>query len=104
MYVKFFFQLYPKIFRSDQEPDKILLHGSKMCGSIILIGGERKMASEEYKARKAAYVKRYQKETYTNISFKVRTVKDKDILDILNSVPNKSLFLKELIRNAKLPK
>ena len=62
------------------------------------------MASEEYKARKAAYVKRYQKETYTNISFKVRTVKDKDILDILNSVPNKSLFLKELIRNAKLPK
>lgn len=62
------------------------------------------MASEEYKVRKAAYTKRYQKETYTNISFKVRTVKDKDILDILNSVPNKSLFLKELIRNAKLPK
>lgn len=62
------------------------------------------MASEEYKARKAAYVKRYQKETYTNISFKVRTVRDKDILDILNSVPNKSLFLKELIRNAKLTK
>lgn len=62
------------------------------------------MASEEYKARKAAYVKRYQRKTYTNISFKVRTVKDKDILDILNSVPNKSLFLKELIRNAKLPK
>ena len=58
------------------------------------------MASEEYKARKIAYVKRYQKENYTNISFKVRTKEDKDILDILSSVPNKSEFLKSLIRNS----
>ena len=58
------------------------------------------MASEEYKARKIAYVKRYQKENYTNISFKVRTKEDKDILDILKSVPNKSEFLKSLIRNS----
>ena len=58
------------------------------------------MPTEEYKARKKAYVKRYQKETYTNISFKVRTKDDKDILDILNSVPNKSEFLKKLIRNS----
>lgn len=56
------------------------------------------MATEEYKARKMAYVKRYQRENYTNISFKVRTKEDKDILDILNSVPNKSEFLKALIR------
>lgn len=98
------FNFIQKIFAAIRSRGKSLLHGSKMCGSIIIAGGERKMASEEYKARKAAYVKRYQKETYTNISFKVRTVKDKDILDILNSVPNKSKFLKELIRNAKLPK
>lgn len=58
------------------------------------------MASEEYKARKAAYVKRYQRETYTNISFKVRTKEDKDILDILKAVPNKSQYLKQLIRDA----
>ena len=42
-----------------------------------------------------------QKQTYTNISFKVRTKDDKDILDILNSVPNKSEFLKALIRASK---
>lgn len=56
------------------------------------------MASEEYKAKKKEYIKRYQKETYTNISFKLRTNKDKDILDMLSSVPNKSQFIKELIR------
>lgn len=58
------------------------------------------MATEEYKARKAAYVKRYQRENYTNVSFKVRTKEDKDILEILSSVPNKSEFLKSLIRSS----
>ena len=56
------------------------------------------MATPEYKARKREYIKRYQKETYTNVSFKFRTKEDKDILDILNSVPNKSEFIKSLIR------
>lgn len=76
------------------------MHGSDICGSIILQKENTDMASEEYKARKIAYVKRYQKENYTNISFKVRTKEDKDILDILSSVPNKSEFLKSLIRNS----
>lgn len=57
------------------------------------------MASEEYKLRKAAYVKRYQKEHYTNISFKIRTERDSDILETLASVPNKSKFIVGLIRN-----
>lgn len=57
------------------------------------------MASEEYKLRKAAYVKRYQKEHYTNVSFKIRTERDSDILETLASVPNKSAFIVGLIRN-----
>ena len=57
------------------------------------------MASEEYKLRKAAYVKRYQQEHYTNISFKVRTERDKDILKTLANVPNKTEFIIGLIRN-----
>lgn len=58
------------------------------------------MPSEEYKERKKAYVKRYQRATYRNISFKVRAKEDKDILDILASVPNKSEFIKRLIRES----
>ena len=58
------------------------------------------MASEEYKARKLAYIKRYQRATYTNVSFKVRTKDDADIVAFLKSLPNKSDFLKKLIREA----
>lgn len=56
--------------------------------------------TEGYKRRKEAYIKAYQKKTYTNVSFKFRTKDDKDILDKLKSVPNKSDFIRELIRNA----
>lgn len=94
------FNFIKEIFEAIRRQDKILLHGSKMCGSIIVAKGERSiMASEEYKLRKAAYVKRYQKENYTNISFKVRTERDRDILETLANVPNKSAFIIGLIRN-----
>lgn len=56
------------------------------------------MPTVEYLLRKQAYIKRYQKEHYTNVSFKFRTDRDKDILDTLNSVPNKSSFIIGLIR------
>lgn len=56
------------------------------------------MASEEYKLRKAEYIKRYNKKYYSNISFKVRTERDKDILETLANVPNKSEFIIGLIR------
>lgn len=56
------------------------------------------MPSPEYLKRKSAYVKRYQKEHYVNISLKVRADRDTDIIDILNSVPNKSQFIIGLIR------
>lgn len=56
------------------------------------------MPSEEYKKRKAEYIKRYQKEHYTNISFKVRTDLDKDVIKVLSSVSNKSEFIIGLIR------
>lgn len=54
-----------------------------------------------YKERKIAYVKKYQKETYVNVSFKLRKNGDEDILAILDGVPNKSDFIKSLIRNNK---
>lgn len=58
------------------------------------------MPSEEYKQRKNAYIKRYQQAVYTNISFKVRKKEDGDIINFLNSLPNKSSFLKDLIRKS----
>lgn len=55
--------------------------------------------TKEAKERKQAYVIRYQRETYCNISFKVRTKEDSDIIDHLKSVPNKSEYIKSLIRS-----
>lgn len=55
---------------------------------------------EAYLKRKQAYVKKYQKEAYINISFKLRKDSDQDIINILNGVPSKSLFIKELIRKS----
>lgn len=56
------------------------------------------MPSEEYKKRQREYIKRYQKMTYVSISFKVRIDEDHDIIEKLNSVPNKSEYIKDLIR------
>lgn len=56
------------------------------------------MPSEEYEKRKREYIKRYQRKTYVNISFKVRIDEDHDIIEKLNSVPNKSEYIKDLIR------
>lgn len=58
------------------------------------------MPSKEYLERKSAYIKKYQKEKYKNISFKLRIGEDNDVLTILNSVENKSEFLKLLVRNS----
>lgn len=55
--------------------------------------------SEEAENRKKQYIREYQKNNYTNISFKVRTKEDRDILSILSMVPNKSEFIKQLIRD-----
>lgn len=54
--------------------------------------------TEEYKKRKAAYIKRYQKETYTNISFKLRTKDDCVLVEALKNTPNTSEYIKRLIR------
>ena len=56
------------------------------------------MPSQAYMERKKAYIKRYQIEKYTNLSFKVRTERDVDVLDKLASVPNKSQYIIALIR------
>lgn len=54
--------------------------------------------TEEYKKRKAAYIKRYQKETYTNISFKLRTKEDWVLVEALKKTPNTSEYIKRLIK------
>ena len=54
--------------------------------------------TEEYKKRKAAYIKRYQKETYTSISIKIRTEDDSDLVEALGAVPNRSEYIKRLIK------
>ena len=59
------------------------------------------MPTEEYKNRKKAYIKQYIKDTYSLVTVKLRKKEDKDILDILASVPNKSEFIKDLIRKSK---
>jgi len=55
--------------------------------------------TEEAKKRKRDYVARYQRMTYTNISFKLRTKEDRDIIVFLNNAKNKSELLKRLIKN-----
>jgi hypothetical protein len=54
--------------------------------------------TKEAKARKDAYIKRFQKETYANVSFKLRYKEDNDVLVKLKSVANKSEYIKKLIR------
>ena len=53
--------------------------------------------SEGYKKRKQEYIGDYQRKFYTHISFKLRTVEDSSIINQLNSVPNKSDYIKHLI-------
>ena len=51
-----------------------------------------------YKENKRRYVLAYQKEHYTTVVFHLRRGDDIDILEKLDSVPNKSSYIKELIR------
>lgn len=55
--------------------------------------------TKEGKAKKQAYIVDYQRRVYTNISFKVRTIEDNDIIEILKNVSNKSEYIKKLIRD-----
>ena len=55
--------------------------------------------TEAYKKRKAEYIKRYQKEIYTSISFKLRTKDDSELVEHLRKVtPNASEYIKRLIK------
>ena len=56
------------------------------------------MPTQDYKERKQAYIKRYIKEHYKLVTTKVCIEKDADILAKLDSVPNKSEYIKSLIR------
>ena len=55
------------------------------------------MPTAEYKKRKQEYIEEYQRKFYSTVSFKLRTVEDKEILDYLNGVQNKSEYIKQLI-------
>ena len=54
--------------------------------------------TEGYIKRKKEYIARYQKQTYTSINFKLRTIDDGDIVQALKSMPNRSEYIKNLIR------
>ncbi len=51
-----------------------------------------------YKENKRKYVLEYQKGHYNSVVFHLRRGDDQDIIDKLNSVPNKSDYIRELIR------
>ena len=56
------------------------------------------MPSEDYKKRKQEYIGRYIREHYKLVTTKLSIEHDKDILAKLDSVPNKSEYIKSLIR------
>lgn len=45
-----------------------------------------------------AYITRYNRENYKNVSFKLSIRKDKDIIKFLNDIEDKSGLIKRLIR------
>ena len=51
-----------------------------------------------YKENKRKYVLQYQKEYYTSVVFHLRKDTDTDIITKLNEQPNKSEYIKKLIR------
>jgi len=57
------------------------------------------MPTEEYKKRKRAYIVRYQRESYYNVNFKLRldNKEDQRLIQILESKPNRSAYIKQLI-------
>ena len=51
-----------------------------------------------YKENKKKYVLDYQKKNYVSVVFHLRRDSDQDILEALNNVPNKSDYIRELVR------
>lgn len=51
-----------------------------------------------YKENKKKYVMDYQKKNYATVVFHLRKDTDQDILEKLNNVPNKSDYIRELVR------
>ena len=49
-------------------------------------------------ANKKMYIQKFNKENYVNVSIFVNKTKEKDILDKLQSQPQKSVYIKQLIR------
>lgn len=56
------------------------------------------MPTEGYIQRKKEYIAKYQKRTYSSVNFKLRTKEDADVLEALSKMPNKSEYIKNLIR------
>ncbi len=57
------------------------------------------MPTPEYFQRKKAYITKYQKKNYRSTNFKCRIREDADIIEKLDSVKDKSNYIKGLIRN-----
>ena len=55
--------------------------------------------TEEAKKKKKEYVAKYQRQYYINVSFKLRRREDAEMFDYLKMLPNKSAFIKRLIKD-----
>lgn len=56
------------------------------------------MATEEYAKRKREYSLKYQKDNYATVVLHFNRKYESDIVDALNKLPNKSEYLKKLIK------
>lgn len=53
--------------------------------------------TEEGKQKKFEYILKYQRKNYVSVTLKYRLKEDKDVLDYLDSLPNRSEYIKKLI-------
>lgn len=53
--------------------------------------------TEEGKQKKLEYILKYQRKNYVSVTLKYRLKEDKDVLDYLDSLPNRSEYIKKLI-------
>ena len=56
------------------------------------------MPTQEYKERKKAYIKDFHKKNYKTLVIQLNIRYDSDIIEILDKQPDKSKFIKKLIR------
>ena len=67
-------------------------------GIMILRKEGKNMGEKTYLDRKREYILRYQKNVYKSINFKLRFKEDHEIIEALEKLPNRSEYIKALIK------